>query len=125
MAAVCIDEVTDVFRRHRGDLALGMRTNPVQLANELYARSLISEDTKDWVETARGVSAGDMASRMLSNVEATLRADPQTLEVITAFLEVIWWAEPTLKRVAKEMEEELQEKGEIICVVTCIYSYMV
>ncbi len=96
----------------------------MELANELYARSLISEDMKDWVETARGVSAGDMASRMLSNVEATLRAAPQALEVITAFFEVIWWAEHTLSHVLKEMEEELQQEpwGVFVCTCHSIYT---
>ncbi len=80
----------------------------MQLANALYARSLISEDTKDWVETARGVSAGEMASRLLSNVEATLRAAPQVQKVITVFFEVI---RSVAWHVVKEMEEELQQKG--------------
>ncbi len=111
-------EVAEVFRRHRSELALGMRKNAVQLANALYARSLISEGTKDWVETARGVSAGDMASRMLSNVEVTLRAAPQALEVITAFFGVIWWAEDALRPEMKKMEEEFQQKGVFVC--TCI-----
>ena len=97
--------VYGVFRSHFDQLVSGI-TQPVTLAGRLYARELINQAMNNEIIT---LPAGDAnkAARLMSAVEATMKADPEPAQVLRRLCEAMEGDDPTLGHLAIKIRAAL------------------
>ena len=109
-AAVADDNtaVCEVFRAHFDQLVRAMGTSPAALIPVLYSKRLISDTDKINLTTLTGVGNIDKATRLLTAVETTMKAEPRAARVVRELCEAVN-DQPALRHVADRITTALGE----------------
>ena len=109
-AAVADDNtaVYEVFRAHFDQLVRAMGTSPTALIPVLYSKRLISDTDKINLTTLTGVGNIDKATRLLTAVETTMKAEPRAAQVVRELCEAVN-DQPALRHVADRITTALGE----------------
>ena len=109
-AAVADDNtaVYEVFRAHFDQLVRAMGTSPTALIPVLYSKRLISDTDKINLTTLTGVGNIDKATRLLTAVETTMKAERRAARVVRELCEAVN-DQPALRHVADRITTALGE----------------
>ena len=100
--------VYEVFRAHFDQLVMAMVTSPTALIPVLYSKRLISGTDKINLTTLTGVGNIDKATRLLTAVETTMKAEPRAARVVRELCEAVN-DQPALRHVADRITTALGE----------------
>ena len=98
----------EVFRAHSNQLVMAMGTSPTALIPVLYSKRLINCADKTNLTTLTGVGNIDKATRLLTAVETTMKAEPRAARVVRELCEAVN-DQPALRHVADRITTALGE----------------
>ena len=101
--------VYEVFRVHFDQLVTAMGTSPTALIPVLYSKGLISGTDRTNLTTLTGVGNINKATRLLTAVETTMKAEPRAARVVRELCEAVN-DQPALRHVADRITAALGER---------------
>ncbi|WP_133408072.1 hypothetical protein [Parashewanella tropica] len=78
------------------------------ITSALYSAGVISEETKAWVSTAKGVSSIDMMERVFNNIQGRIMMSQEPIDIIIKVITVIEGDSGAGKYIAASMREVFQ-----------------
>ena len=100
--------VYEVFRVHFDQLVTAMGTSLTALIPVLYSKGLISGTDRTNLTTLTGVGNINKATRLLTAVETTMKAEPRAARVVRELCEAVN-DQPALRHVADRITAALGE----------------
>ena len=89
------------------DLHSAMCTSLSSITAKLYSSFFISDDTKDHVHTAMGVSDNKKAHKVLDDCRSNILSHPDPKERLREFIVILKDSQPATRHVATRIEEKV------------------
>ena len=98
----------EIFRHHSFNISKSIANNITHVVDELWASELISDDIKDSLFTVLGIDHYSKASKLISNINSTIKTHQNPTEYLTQVCYALFHIDnKSLKHIPNRILKEL------------------